>query len=285
MYLETVDQFADLAARKVKYQHHSPSGFFVGAMMAGAYVGLAIILIFTLGNDVDPGIRRLVMGASFGISLTLVMFAGSELFTGYTMYMSIGWLRGRTTLADSLKLCALTWVGNLAGALLVTTIFVVSGGGNLVDGSVLYEIVGHKMHQPAIAIFAKGVLCNWLVCLALWTSARTKSDAAKCILIFWCLFAFIASGYEHSVANMTGLSIGVLGGGDPTVNLAGWGHNLWWSTLGNATSGVLLMGVAYWYASLPVAGAPGDEINAAPSTGLAISAGSGRGNDERRPPG
>lgn len=82
-------------------------------------------------------------------------------------------------------------------------------------------------------------------------SARTENDAAKCILIFWCLFAFIASGYEHCVANMTGLSIGVLGGGDPTVNLAGWAHNLLWSTLGNATSGIVLMGAAYWFASQP----------------------------------
>lgn len=249
MYLETVDKFAQLAAGKVAYQKKSPAGFFVGAMMAGAYVGLAIILIFTLGNDVDPSVRRLVMGTSFGISLTLVIFAGSELFTGYTMYMSFGWLRGRTSLPDSIKLCALTWVGNLAGALLVSAIFIVSGGGNLVHGSVLYDIVGHKMHAPAIEIFAKGVLCNWLVCLAVWTSARTSNDAARCILIFWCLFAFIASGYEHSVANMTGLSIGVLGGGDATVNLAGWAHNLLWSTLGNATSGIVLMGAAYWFAS------------------------------------
>jgi nitrite transporter NirC len=251
MYLETVDKFADLAAKKVKYQKKSPSAFFVGAMMAGAYVGLAIILIFTLGNDVDPSLRRLVMGSCFGIALTLVIFAGSELFTGYTMYMSIGWLRGRTTLTDLVRLCTMTWVGNLAGALLVSSIFIVSGGGNLTQGSVLYDIVGHKMHPPAIEIFAKGVLCNWLVCLAVWTTARTTNDAAKCVLIFWCLFAFIASGYEHSVANMTGLSIGVMGGGDPTVNLAGWCHNLLWSTLGNATSGILFMGTAYWYASRP----------------------------------
>ena len=251
MYLDTVDKFADLAAKKVSYQKKSPGGFFIGAMMAGAYVGLAIILIFTLGNDVAPSVRKLVMGACFGISLTLVIFAGSELFTGYTMYMSLGWLRGQTTLSDSIRLCALTWAGNLAGALLVTSIFVVSGGGNLVNGTVLYDIVGHKMHQPALAIFTKGILCNWLVCLAVWMTARTTSDAAKCVLIFWCLLAFIASGYEHSVANMTGLSIGVLGGGDPTVNLAGWGHNLLWSTLGNATAGVFFMGAAYWYASQP----------------------------------
>ncbi len=251
MYLETVDKFAELAAKKVKFQKKFPGAFFVGAMMAGAYVGLAIILIFTLGNDVDPSIRRLVMGACFGISLTLVIFAGSELFTGYTMYMALGWLRGRTTLADLFRLCSMTWLGNLAGALLVSSLFIASGGGNLVHGTVLYDLAGHKMHAPGFEIFVKGMLCNWLVCLSVWMTGRTNSDAAKCILIFWCLLAFIASGYEHSVANMTGLTIGVLGGGDPTVNLAGWGHNLLWATLGNATSGILFMGVGYWYASRP----------------------------------
>lgn len=277
MYLETVDKFAEAAARKVSYQKKSPGAFFVGAMMAGAYVGLAIILIFTLGNDVDPSIRKLVMGACFGISLTLVIFAGSELFTGYTMYMTLGWLRGRTSLPDSIRLCAIVWLGNLAGALLVSSLFVASGGGNLVSGEVLYDIVGHKMHGSALQIFLKGVLCNWLVCLAVWMTARTSSDAAKCILIFWCLLGFIASGYEHSVANMTSLSIGVMGGGDPTVNLSGWIHNLIWSTLGNTIAGVLLMGTAYWYASRPSMGDEADvERIVAPVEAAVARSGNGR---------
>ena len=272
MYLETVDKFADLAAKKVKYQKKSPAGFFIGAMMAGAYVGLAIILIFTLGNDAPPAVRKLIMGACFGISLTLVIFAGSELFTGYTMYMSLGWLRGRTTLPDSVRLCAIVWLGNLAGALLVSSIFLIAGGGNLVNGTVLYEIVGYKMHGTALQIFAKGMLCNWLVCLAVWMTARTTSDAAKCILIFWCLLGFIASGYEHSVANMTGLSIGVMGGGDPNVNIAGWMHNLLWSTLGNTVSGALFMGMGYWFASRPSISeaAAADDVEE-PATALRMS--------------
>ena len=263
MYLETVDHFAGLAAKKVAYQKKSPGAFFVGAMMAGAYVGLAIILIFTLGNDVDPSIRRLVMGACFGISLTLVIFAGSELFTGYTMYMALGWLRGRTTLPDSVKLCVIVWLGNLAGALLVSSIFVVSGGGNLVGGKVLYDIVGHKMHPPALQIFARAILCNWLVCLAVWTSARTKSDAAKCILIFWCLLCFIASGYEHSVANMTFIPLGIfLGSSQAYLNSASaalvpltatWHDffvtNLIPVTLGNIVGGMFFVGMLYYRAT------------------------------------
>jgi formate/nitrite transporter FocA (FNT family) len=72
--------------------------------------------------------------------------------------------------------------------------------------------VAAKMNAPVLSLVARAVLCNWLVCLAIWMSARTTSDAAKCILIFWCLFGFIGTGYEHSVANMTLLIIALWDG-------------------------------------------------------------------------
>ncbi len=88
MYGDTIDHFAGVAEKKAKLLRNSPSSFFIGSMMAGAYVGLGIILIFTLGAFVDPSVRKLVMGGTFGVALTLVVFAGSELFTGHTMFMS-----------------------------------------------------------------------------------------------------------------------------------------------------------------------------------------------------
>ncbi len=103
-----------------------------------------------------------------------------------------------------------------------------------------------KMNGSAIELLARAILCNWLVCLALWMAGRTSNDAAKCIVIFWCLFAFIASGFEHSVANMTLFSVALLGEHPESVSLAGMAHNLVWVTLGNLISGSLFMGVAYW---------------------------------------
>src|SRR5258707_2942587 len=88
MFLETVDQFATIATTKAAFLRRSPVGFWISSMMAGAYVGLGIILIFCVGANVDPSIRPIVMGASFGIALTLVIFAGSDLFTGHTMFMT-----------------------------------------------------------------------------------------------------------------------------------------------------------------------------------------------------
>lgn len=251
MYLETVDKFAETAVKKRDFLRESPAGFFISAMMAGAYVGLGIILIFSLGADIDPAYRKLVMGVSFGIALTLVVFAGSELFTGLTMSMTQGCLRRRTGLSDLGRVWAMSWLGNFAGAALLALLFVAGGGGSLLFGksTFLYDVAAAKMGAGAGPLLARAILCNWLVCLALWMSSRMSGDAAKAIAIFWCLFAFIASGYEHSVANMTLLTLALLGNHPETVSLGGLLHNLLWVSLGNIIGGAGFMGAAYWYVS------------------------------------
>ncbi len=253
MYLETVNAFAATAEKKAALLRGFPLSFLVGAMMAGAYVGLGIILIFSVGATVDPAWQRLVMGASFGIALTLVVFAGSELFTGLTMVMPLGFLQGRIGARAVLHAWALSWSGNLLGALLLAGVFYLGGGGALLkEGApLLFKVVSAKMNAPAIELFARAVLCNWLVCLALWMAARTQSDAAKLGAIFWCLFAFIASGYEHSVANMSLFAIALCGAHPESVSIAGMGHNLLWVSLGNVLAGAGLMAGAYWFASRP----------------------------------
>ena len=253
MYLETVDHFARGAAAKREAVKSRPIRFFVASMMAGAYVGLAIILIYSLGNDLPPAFRHLVMGASFGVGLTLVVFAGGELFTGQTMYMTHGLLQRRTGVTDLARVWTLCWLGNLAGSVLVALLFAAGGGGELLysHSTFLFDVAGAKMNAGAGALIARGILCNWLVCLALWMAARTTSDSAKCIVIFWCLFVFIGSGYEHSVANMTLFTLALLGDHPETVSLAGFAHNMLWVTIGNAIAGVLFMGAGYWFISEP----------------------------------
>ncbi len=248
MYTDTIDHFANVAATKVALLKRNPLGFFIGSMMAGAYVGFGIILIFVVGSAADPAYQKLIMGASFGIALTLVVFAGSELFTGHTMYMPLGWLRRTTGGLNLTVVWLVVWLGNLVGAAGLAALFVLGGAAGMVSdpSSFLNQVVSAKMNAPVIELLARAILCNWLVCLALWMSARTNNDAAKAIVIFWALFAFIASGFEHSVANMTLFSIALLGQHPATVNLSGMGHNLLWVTLGNLLSGSLFMAVGYW---------------------------------------
>jgi|TARA_B100000678_G_scaffold290041_1_gene302003 nitrite transporter NirC len=248
MYRKSIDYFANFARDKVKALKRNPGGFFVGSMMAGAYVGFGIILIFVLGSAADPQSKKLIMGTSFGIALTLVVFAGAELFTGHNMYMPLALFKKKITSNDLILVWVTVWVGNLVGSAFVGILFVLGGASGIID--VIDSFVNHvaidKMNASVVQLLARAMLCNWLVCLALWMAARTNNDTAKCIVIFWCLFGFIASGFEHSVANMTLFSIALLGEHPEAVSLYGAGYNLFWVTIGNLLSGSLFMAGGYW---------------------------------------
>jgi len=251
MFAKTLDHFAQVAAEKAAFARDTPGAFLVSSMMAGAYVGIGIILIFTLGQQVEPALRGLVMGSCFGIALTLVVFAGSDLFTGHTMFMTIGVARGSCDLAALARTWILSWVGNLIGSALLAAIFWLGGGGQILKegADLIFAASAAKMNAPAVALIARGALCNWLVCLALWTSARASSDAAKCILIWWCLFAFIAAGFEHSVANMTVFSLALLGNHPASVSFGGAFANLAMVTIGNIIGGAGFVALGYLGAS------------------------------------
>jgi nitrite transporter NirC len=251
MFANTLDHFARLADDKATFSREKPLAFAISSMMAGAYIGVGIILIFTLGQQVAPALRSLVMGGCFGIALTLVIFAGSDLFTGHAMVMTIGVKRGSVDLAALTRTWVLCWIGNLVGSVVLALIFWLGGGGQILkDGAdLIFAASAAKMNAPALALVARGALCNWLVCLALWSSARASSDAAKCILIWWCLFAFIAAGFEHSVANMTVFSLALLGNHPPSVSLGGMGYNLLWVTIGNIIGGAGFVALGYVAAS------------------------------------
>ncbi|QIQ20384.1 nitrite transporter NirC [Zophobihabitans entericus] len=249
MFTDTIQKCGANAARIVRLSKENPFGFWISSAMAGAYVGLGIILIFTLGNLLDPSVRPLVMGATFGIALTLVIIAGSELFTGHTMFLTFGIKTKTITHAQMWCVLPQTWLGNLLGSIFVAALYY-WGGSSLLsfDTSLVHSAALAKTTQPAMMLFFKGILCNWLVCLAIWMAVRVEG-AAKFIAIWWCLLAFIASGYEHSVANMTLFALSWFGNHSESYTLAGIGHNLLWVSIGNLVSGAVFMGLGYWYAT------------------------------------
>ena len=270
MYTETINKCAANAARINRFERSDKLGFWLSSAMAGAYVGLGIILIFTLGNLVTPELRPLLMGATFGIALTLVIIAGAELFTGHTLFLTLGVKTGRIGTGSALRAALQSWGGNLLGSILVAWLFWQTGGGKMLpDGaSLLHGAALAKTQLPVMALIAKGMLCNWLVCLAIWMCQRVEGSA-KFIAIWWCLLAFIASGYEHSIANMTLFALSWFGAHGTDFTLTGIGYNLLWVTIGNTLSGVVFMGLGYWYAT-PAAQRPGAQtVEASPSTASA----------------
>lgn len=249
MYTETINKCANNAARIARLAKINPIGFWLSSGMAGAYVGLGIILIFTLGNFLAPSVRSLVMGATFGIALTLVIIAGSELFTGHTMFLTFGVKAKKITHQQMWSILPQTWLGNLLGSIFVAALFYFAANPLLAtDTSLVHTAALAKTSAPATALFFRGILCNWLVCLAIWMANRVDGTA-KFIAIWWCLLAFIACGYEHSVANMTLFSLSWFGNHSEAYTLIGIGYNLLWVSLGNLVSGILFMGLGYWYST------------------------------------
>ncbi|WP_375459291.1 formate/nitrite transporter family protein [uncultured Enterovirga sp.] len=242
MYEPTIVHFAEVSRDKAKAMDRSPLGFFVGAMFAGAYIGMAMILALSAAEGLPPGVRPLILGATFGVGLILTIFAGAELFTGYVMYTGFGLARRGIGWVRAVQMLVVVWIGNLGGALILAWVFMAGGGGvALADGGAyLNTYVTHKVEADATALIARAVLCNWLVCLAIWTATRVAGDAAKCIVLGWVLMAFVAAGFEHSVANMTALSLGLLDP-QPAISFVGALRNLLWVTIGNIGGGLVFV--------------------------------------------
>ncbi len=247
-------QFADIAVQKIEYSKRNPLGYLILTMMAGAYVGVGIALILTLGNDVGPAFQKLVMGSLFGITLTLILFAGAELFSGHIMFMTFGFFYKRLSATRVLTDWVLCWWGNLVGALMLSLLVVAGNQSGWVgeENSLVHQVAELKMNSSILELVARAILCNWLICLAIWMAAKTKDDTAKCILIFWCLFAFVAAGFEHSIANMTVFSISLLGNHPESVSITGGLYNLAWVSIGNIIGGAGFIGVAYYLTAVPL---------------------------------
>ncbi len=254
MAQETVNVIVGSARTKADLLAKSPLQYLVLSALAGAYVGFGIVLILSIGAPLaaagSPAVKA-VMGASFGVALALVIFAGSELFTGNNMVMTIGSLAGAVSWRRTLAVWGASWAGNLAGSLLLALATVKAGlVGKAPFKDFLASVALAKMSAPFGELFYRGLLCNVLVCLAVWTALRAKDDMAKLAMIFWCLFAFIGAGFEHSVANMTLLGMSLLGPHDGRIGWGGFVHNLVPVTLGNIVGGAVVIGAAYYFVAV-----------------------------------
>ena len=246
MFTENVSAAAAAAKGKAALLKQNPLGYFVAAMLAGMYVGFGILLIFTIGGLLDGApYTKIVMGASFGIALSLVVIAGSELFTGNNMVMALGVMNKTVSCGQTVQLWVVCWLGNLLGSVLLALLFWAAGYAEGAVGQFVANAAAAKMSVPFVPLLLRGVLCNALVCLGVWCAMKCKSESGKLIMIFWCLFAFITTGFEHSIANMTLLCVALLSPMGAAVSLGGYAYNLLVVTLGNMLGGILLVALPY----------------------------------------
>jgi len=222
--------------------------------MAGAYIAFGSVLAIVVGGGVpgikadNPGLQKFIFGGVFPVGLLLVVIAGAELFTGNTACCIPAVLSGRTPWASCARNWILSYVGNLLGALFVAYFLTYLTGLVAKEPwlSTTQGIAAAKVSQRFGALFLKGVGCNWLVCLAVWLAVASDNIIGKIWGIWFPIMAFVALGFEHSIANMFFIPLGIFYGAEVT-----WAQffidNLIPVTLGNIVGGAIFVGAAYWY--------------------------------------
>jgi len=231
------------------------------AVLAGAFIALGA-LFFTvtvtgssaMGGSAPFGLTRLAGGLAFSLGLILVVVGGAELFTGNNL-IAMAWAAGRIRTTEVLRNWGWVYLGNLIGALGTVALALLAGVDRLGDGAVgetAIRIARAKVELDPVAALARGVLCNVLVCLAVWLCVGARGVADKILAIVFPITAFVACGFEHSVANMYFLPVGValtMGSGAP-VAVQDVLLNLALVTLGNILGGTVLVALVYWFVYL-----------------------------------
>ncbi|WP_421734870.1 formate/nitrite transporter family protein [Cellulomonas sp.] len=251
---DAVDAQAVAAHHKVELMT-TPGVYLVRTMLAGAYIGIGVLIMATAGGPLFVAaspFTPLVQGLVFGVALTVVVVAGGELATSAMMILTQGAIRGAISWGRAAVILLACMAGNLVGAMVFAFLVHVSGvlAPGTAGGAVLASMVDHKAHETSVQLLVRGILCNVMVCLAIWCAARLRSEGARIAVIFACVMVFITSGFEHVVANMTTFSLGLYGS-LPGATVAEMARNIALVGLGNLIGGGLLVGAAYAYGSRP----------------------------------
>lgn len=248
MYQTDIQAVAQASAKKSALLQKNPLGFLISSMLAGAYIGFGIVLVFTIGGALKAAnspFTQLAMGLCFGAALSLVVMAGAELFTGNALVMTVGSLQKEISWKRTALVLIGSYLGNLLGGLVLS--FLMVKGGLYQQSTIDYILAcsALKMHAPFLKLFFAGILCNILVCLPVWCSFRMKSESGKLIMIFWGILLFVTPGFEHCVANMTLLSSALMLPHEAAVSLSGFFYNILTVALGNLAGGGLIVGGGY----------------------------------------
>lgn len=232
---------------------------FVSAMLAGAFIGFgATYFMVFLGDSTMPfAAQRMVGGICFCLGLVLVLCCGAELFTGNNL-MVTGLASKKISMAGMLKNWVVVWLGNLAGSLLaVALVFWANVGGmnGGAVGDVMVSVAVSKVTPDWFVLLGKGIMCNIMVCLAVWIGFSARTVADKVLGILLPISFFVAAGFEHCVANMfflpTGLLMKTMGFGASVANVGALDlgaifYNISAATIGNIIGGAVV-GLAYWF--------------------------------------
>ena len=220
-------------------------------ILAGAFIGLGALFYTLVVSDAAIGfaLQRLLGGVVFSLGLLLVVVAGAELFTGNNL-LAMAWAGGKITTGEVLRNWIIVCAANFVGAAGLAVLVWLSGHPSMNGGAVAratLELAAAKTAMPVVEAFFRGVLCNVLVCMAVWMALAGRSVADKAVAIVFPVSAFVAAGFEHSIANMYFVPLAMLV--QPAGGAIGWpglAHNLVPVIAGNLVGGSVLVALVYW---------------------------------------
>jgi formate transporter len=229
-------------------------------MLAGGFIGLGALYYTVVVSDANLGFAasRVLGGVVFSLGLILVIVAGAELFTGNNL-LAMAWADGMISTREVARNWAVVYIANAVGAIGLAAVVYWSNHGAFNGGAVAQQylkIAAAKTALPFMEALFKGLLCNVLVCLAVWLCMAGRTVTDKILAIIFPISAFVAAGFEHSVANMYFISLGIFlrghvaapAGADlSTLDWSGFAANLVPVTIGNIVGGSLMVALVYHF--------------------------------------
>ncbi len=254
---EVINSALKIGKNKLDLQSGSYGRFALTTILAGIYIAFGGTLSLILGygfpeiTAANPGMQKLLSGAAFPVGLILVVVLGAELFTGNNALLMPYWITKGCSLKDVLLNWAMVYAGNFVGALLFVYVMVYTAGLTTPEPyhTAIINIAQAKVSMPWLTVFVKGIGANWCVCLAIWLALSAKSGGAKMFGCWLPVMAFVALGYEHSIANMFFIPCGMLEGADVSFGQMAV-DNLIPATLGNIVGGAVFVGCVQSYLHL-----------------------------------
>ncbi len=252
MTRQLIESISTAGRAKYSYSREHPARFLTRAAIAGFFIVVGALATMVSNGWLSPesaGAAKILSAVTFSAALILIVLLGGELFTGANLVMGVTAYDGQLKFTGVLRVWAMCYIGNFLGILLLCAIIYGSGASSAMLTESLSTCIPAKIAAEWYQLFLKGALCNFLVCIGVYSGFRLSSESGKIIVITLVITTFVLAGLEHSIANMAYFSLGAML--LPSPDWLGMLNNLLWVTLGNIFGGAVLVGLPLWWSAEP----------------------------------
>ena len=244
--MNDVELLNQVGLGKIKMAKEDPFRFFVRSLMAGFYLGGAMILSYACGAILSknyPEFGKIALAGTFGIGLVAIVFLGADLFTGNCLTTMIPVYDKKAKLKDLLPAWVICYIGNMVGMSIVGFLFIKSGSLNTLFPTYLKPLMETKLTFSVVPLFIKGILCNFLVCFAGYAGVKVKDGMVKFMIIMGFVMAFVLPGFEHCIANSGFFAMCITQYGTTLSQMGTICYHMLIASIGNILGGAVMAGL------------------------------------------